>query len=287
MAASTAVDELTFQDRLDALRATKLAQTAEKQRIIGAMNHDDWALVLPPEEYREVVETISGSGVPVTDVRIKDVPIITTGPDGAFFGPKACGFNFKALMDAHPPYVDPMSALAGAYMANFFSYRTAQWDPAYNYDHLKADHLRYGIVPGIGAPQHFCQDLAIGLEIGYGGLLDKIARHRSEHPEAVDFYDGLEAVVRGIQGWIARTAAAAAEMAVAEPQPQLRRNLEELAAINAHLVEEPPRTFREACQWILWFQMAARMYNGSGSLGRLDVLLTPYMSANPPRHPVG
>ncbi|NLD44063.1 MAG: formate acetyltransferase, partial [Chloroflexi bacterium] len=27
---------------------------------------------------------------------------------------------------------------------------------------------------------------------------------------------------------------------------------------------------------ILWFQMLARMYNGSGSLGRLDVLLTPY-----------
>ncbi|MBT4500003.1 MAG: formate acetyltransferase, partial [Gemmatimonadetes bacterium] len=39
---------------------------------------------------------------------------------------------------------------------------------------------------------------------------------------------------------------------------------------------EPPKTFREACQWILWYDMAARMYNGSGSLGRLDVLLTPY-----------
>jgi formate C-acetyltransferase len=46
--------------------------------------------------------------------------------------------------------------------------------------------------------------------------------------------------------------------------------------MNERLVTEPPRTFREACQWISWYQMLARMYNGSGSLGRLDVLLTPF-----------
>ncbi len=36
-----------------------------------------------------------------------------------------------------------------------------------------------------------------------------------------------------------------------------------MAEMNEHLVTEPPRTFREACQWILWFQITARMYNGS------------------------
>jgi formate C-acetyltransferase len=49
-----------------------------------------------------------------------------------------------------------------------------------------------------------------------------------------------------------------------------------MAEINARLVVAPPRDFREACQWIAWYDMAARMYNGSGSLGRLDVLLRPY-----------
>ena len=57
------------------------------------------------------------------------------------------------------------------------------------------------------------------------------------------------------------------------PTPRLRASLQEMAEINARLVTEPPETFREACQWILWYQIAARMYNGSGSLGRLDVLL--------------
>ena len=46
--------------------------------------------------------------------------------------------------------------------------------------------------------------------------------------------------------------------------------------MNERLVAEPPRTFREACQWIGWFDMTARMYNGSGSLGRLDTLLLPF-----------
>ena len=65
-------------------------------------------------------------------------------------------------------------------------------------------------------------------------------------------------------------------MAESEPDTQLRQNLDEIAHINVRLVSDPPKTFREACQWILWFQITARMYNGSGSLGRLDVLLQPF-----------
>ena len=42
--------EWTYQERLDALRATKLEHTREEQQVIGAMNHDDWAIILPPLE---------------------------------------------------------------------------------------------------------------------------------------------------------------------------------------------------------------------------------------------
>jgi formate C-acetyltransferase len=83
-------------------------------------------------------------------------------------------------------------------------------------------------------------------------------------------------VVLGIQDWVRRHAEAAREMAAVEEAPQLRQNLLEVAEINEWLISGPPRTFREACQWILWFQITARMYNGSGSLGRLDELLLPF-----------
>lgn len=271
------VAELTYPARLDRLRATKLAQTLEKQRVLGAMDHDDHGLVLPPPDQRKLVQAISGSGMPINDCLLADFEPVPNHPSGGFFGPRAVGENFGRLLRVHPVYIDPVSSLAGAYMTNFMSYRKPHWNPDFSFERWQADIERYKLLPGIGAAQHFCQDLGIGLAQGWGGILDRIRRHAAQAgPEKADFYAGLEAIVTGEQDWIARTARAARAMAATEPHPQLRANLEELAEINAWLVDNPPRTFREACQWILWYQITARMYNGSGSLGRLDVLLEPF-----------
>jgi len=292
----------TYRERLDALRAAKQAQTREKWQLIGSMDHDDWALVLPPPDRREVVQTISGSGMPITDVKLKGYEPKPNHPSGGFFGPRAVGENFRALLDAHPPYVDPNSSLAGAYMANFMSYRKPHWNPDIEVPQRLRDlQAKYQLGAGIGAVQHFCQDLAIGLRLGWGGLLDRIhyyqamncSPRRSSHagrgtrdgaacrvPRAAcpgeEFYAGLEQVVMGMQDWVRRTAAAARKMAKAGKRRAVRKNLTEVAEINERLVTEPPRTFRDACQWMLWYQMAARMFDGSGSLGRLDTLLLPF-----------
>jgi formate C-acetyltransferase len=160
-------------------------------------------------------------------------------------------------------------------MVNFLSYRKVHWPDDVTYPHL-AELGPYRQPSGIGAMHHICQDLAIGLELGWGGLLHKVRFYRDQHsPAHAGFYTGLEHVILGIQDWILRTAEAASEMVKTEPNPQLRVNLEEMADINRRLVYQPPETFREACQWIAWYQMAARMYNGNGSIGRLDVLLHP------------
>jgi formate C-acetyltransferase len=271
------VEMLTYQERLDALRATKLEQTREKQQVVGFMNHDDWGLVLPPPESRETVQTISGSGVPITDILIKGFEAKPNHPSGGFFGPKACGANFRALLEAHPPYVDPISSLAGAYMVNFLSYRKVTWNPEFRCPHLEEDQKRYQLITGIGGAQHFCQDMTIGLQLGWGGLLEKVRQAKeTAASSSQEFLDALEDVILGMQSWIGRNADHAASLASREPNPQLRRNLQEMAEINRRLVTQPPQTFREACQWMLWYLMAARMYNGSGSLGRLDVLLLPY-----------
>jgi len=265
-----------FERRIEALRRTKEAQTQEKHRVIGSMDHDDWALILPPEERREMVETISGSGMPIKDVRLTGVTIESNHPSGGFFGPSITGRNFRSLLEAHPTYVDPMSSLAGGYMVNFGSYRDVGWNPDFNYDHLRPDQERYQLLPGIGATQHFCQDLGIGLRKGWQGILDEIRQYRDWRGDtARDFYDGLEHVVVGIQDWIRRTAEDAKLQAQTCSGAQ-RENLEAMAKINASLVTGAPQTFREACQWILWFQIISRMYNGSGSLGRLDDLLLPF-----------
>jgi len=265
-----------YRTRLEALREEKLRQTKEKIDLTGWKDHDDHGIVLPPEDRRKIVQTISSSGMPITDCLLDGYEIESNHPSGGFFGPKACGENYQRLLDVHPPYVDPNSSLAGAYMANFMSYRKPHWNPDFSFAELRPFIEKYKLLAGIGAAQHFCQDLSIGLELGWDGILKKISHYRQVNTQSQEFYDGLEAIVLGIQSWIARTAAHARTLANRADLPEARKNLVEIAEINEHIINAPPRTFREACQWILWYQMAARMYNGSGSLGRLDVLLTPY-----------
>ena len=271
-------NELSYAKRLQALCAAKSRQTQEKQRARGTMDFDDHAIILPPEELRETVQSISGSGLCFTDVTLKSFQPHSNHPNGGFYGPRACGENFRKLLDVHPVYVDPMSSLAGAYMVNFMSYRRVHWKPEFDREKLMAQHEQYQIVGAIGAVQHTCQDLAIGLELGWGGLLDKIHRYRAINPGASEFYHGLEHVVLGTQDWIRRHAEAARRMA--SEHPEMAHNLQEMADINDHLVSNPPRTFREACQWMLWNLLVTRMYNGSGSLGRMDLLLQPYYEAD-------
>ncbi|MBT6148735.1 MAG: hypothetical protein HOH74_25085, partial [Gemmatimonadetes bacterium] len=270
---------LTFDDRIAALRARKMEQTRDKQQVIGAMDYDDWAMVLPPADRRQLVQSISGSGMPINDVLLTGVELLSNHEDGSFYGPELCGANFRRLLNSHPPYVDAMSSLAGAYMTNFGSYRASGWKPEFAVpDDLAELRQRYQLVGAIGAGQHFCQDLGIGLQLGLGGLQAKIEDHRQQNtqPAQQEFYRGLTHVIAGMQEWIAAGAACARNMAMTETQPQLRQNLTEVAQINERLVTAAPVTFRQACQWILWYQTAARMYNGSGSLGRLDELLMPF-----------
>jgi formate C-acetyltransferase len=246
--------------------------------VIGAMDYDDWALVLPPPEIRKIVKNMGASGIEISDCLLSNFTPESNHPSGGFFGPVAVGRNFRRLLEAHPPYVDPMSSLAGAYMTNFFSYRRVHWNPDFSFDHLAPEQARYKIIHGIGGAQHFCQDFTIGLEIGWGGILSKIRFFRGKNTDAAAaaFYDGLEDVVLGMQDWIGRTAAAAGELALKETRPELREDLLETERINRALVTDPPATFREACQWILWHLLMSRMYDGSGSVGRLDTILLPY-----------
>ena len=266
-----------YRQRLDRLRQAKLAQTREKQQVMGHMDYDDHSLILPPPDRREVVKTISGSGMPITDCRLNGIDIRSNHPSGGFFGAQAVSENFRRLLENHPTYIDPASSLAGGYMTNFGSYRKSGWNPDIDYSDLKPAIERYKLVTGIGGSQHFCQDLQIGFDLGWGGLLAKIRQYRQINaPHGAEFYDSLENIVLGMQNWIERNAQAARQMAEVETDPRVRLNLLEMAEINQRLVTEPPATFRQACQWMLWYQSAARMYNGSGSLGRLDLLLEPY-----------
>ena len=61
----TIVTSMTYQQRMDLLRAAKAQQTQDKQQVLGAMDYDDQGQVLPPAHMTEIVELASGSGITV------------------------------------------------------------------------------------------------------------------------------------------------------------------------------------------------------------------------------
>ena len=257
---------MKYQQRIDRLREVKERQTLEKLAHNGYMDEDDYGSVLPPVEID-------------FDLEFND-PINNT-----FYGARVWGRNFRKLMEKHPVYVDPDDALAGRWMyilqrlrpfESATSAKNLEMAPVFDYEYLKPLHEKYGIMPGIGKMHHFAGDYHIGLELGYGGLLEKVRKYATIHPDQKELYDAEVDVLLGIQSWIRRTAEHIAQMIPDETDPERRANLEEMHETNAWLVENPPRNFREVCQWIAWHNMAERTYCRAGAGGQLDELLRPY-----------
>ena len=258
---------LTYEQRIDHLRAQKEEQTQEKLRRNHAyMDEDDYGSVLPPEDFHLEIEY--------------------NDPEHAtFYGAELWARNFRRLLEAHPVWVDPQDALAGRWMfilqrlrpfESAVSNHNMEMAPVFDYSDLKPLQEKYGIIPGIGKMHHFAPDYQIGLQLGWGGIQEKVAECRKNHSEAAWLYDAEEEVLLGIRSWMGRTVAHIREMEKAETDPQLRRNLQEMALANEHILTGPPQTFREACQWIAWFNMLNRTYNRAGAGTQLDVTLQPY-----------
>ncbi len=251
------IQNLTYRQRLQLIREKKLQQTRDKIARYGPMDEDDYGTVCPPADFHWEP--------------------IANHPCGSWFGAIGWAANFKSLMDVQPVYVDPLEGIAGRWMVTISHHRKVGWKPEFDFSHLKPYHALYGISSGIGADTHFTPDYRIGLQLGWAGLLSKVRQCRAAHgPDKAVFYQAEEDVILALQTWIRRTAETCRQMADTEVNPQLRENLCQLAAMNDSLVDNPPRTFREACQWIAWFNMASRTYNRDGAGGQLDELLRPY-----------
>ena len=165
-----------YDGELARLKAKKLRQTKEKIEKEGILDEDDYGRIVPREGVWR---------------------IIPNHADGSFYGFDAWTGNFCSLMDVHQVYVDPDDALAGRWCYFMSKMRPNKWNPDYPYDHLRERIERYDIIHGIGDDAHFAPDYEMGLRLGWGGLLDKIARYRAVNgtAEQQHFYDLHERAV--------------------------------------------------------------------------------------------
>ena len=276
---------LTYRDRLAAMRETKIRHTREKREQDGFRDLDDFGTVPLPEGY--FVEPVYNS------------------ENGAFYGLDGMSENFVRVFDAHPAYVDPMEMLCGRWRDMLVNYRgdihylpkwlkenerfcnivrqgthalwSKRWDEkSFPYDHLKPLQEKYNLTSGIDADAHFACDYSIGFELGFGGLLDKVRRYREINADKRDFYDAEEKVLLSIIRFIDRHIEEIDRQLLTEERPELRESLAEMKRTCEAVRLGKPKTFREVCQFVAFFNCAARVYTRDGAGFQLDTMLRPY-----------
>ena len=245
----------TFDERISRIKALKLKQTKEKIACEGLLDEDDYGRIVPPEGLWKITPN---------------------HPDGSFYGFDAWADNFCSLMNIHPTYINPDDAFAGRWMYFMSKMRPNKWNPTYDYKELRPKFLTYDIICGIGDDAHFAPDYEMGLQLGWKGLIKKVEHYKMVNPEASHFYDLHVKVIHSIQGWISRHVDTALDMMARTSDPEQKQLLSDIAETNKAVIEDAPQTFRQACQWIIWYHLASRTYNRDGAGGQIDSLLMPY-----------
>lgn len=259
-------EPMGYQDRIRILKQRKLEETRAKSKMKVYQDGDDYGSIPAPDDYK--------------------FQCIPNHENGSWYGYEGWSRNFHKLMSEHPVYIDSVDAFSCRWMYSMIWFdekspeKGLNWNPDYSYDQLKPKQELYGIVSGIGSDAHFGGDYELGLGLGWGGLLEKLRRYRGENPGHEEFYDAEELVIQGIQNWISRAIEEGERLAEQERHPVLRENLLQMAQVNRNILSGAPKTMREACQWVCWFNMASRTYNRDGAGFQLDKVLKAYYNAD-------
>ncbi|HOH42435.1 MAG TPA: pyruvate formate lyase family protein, partial [Candidatus Hydrogenedentes bacterium] len=127
---------------------------------------------------------------------------------------------------------------------------------------------------------HTCLDLAIGLKLGWSGILQKIDRNiakyeRLHNESKLSFLRGARYCYTAVIDWIGQYAALAEKMAAEASTAAEKERLEKIAATCSSLAKNAPQTYHEAVQFI---QFAVRPEEDAEAIAAYLKALTPVPS---------
>lgn len=128
---------------------------------------------------------------------------------------------------------------------------------------------------------HCCPDLSIGLELGWGGLLEKVRSWRDRHAKngnekAVEYLNASEKVVLAIIDYVQSHAEKASRLAESETDPARKESYGIVSRNCSRIAYEAPETYHQALQWIMLYMIVERMHGHGNGYGRFDQLLNPF-----------
>ena len=132
---------------------------------------------------------------------------------------------------------------------------------------------------------HTIPDFPHFLRLGTSGMIEEIRAAMAQEPNDPAKTAAWEAMILALEGittYSKNLSQQAAREAAVETDPKRKAELENLAAICAHVVEHPARTLEEAVNaiWIMFIGVHMENTNAGLSWGRLDQWLQPYFEAD-------
>ena len=249
-----------YDERIRKLREDKITEVQKKHKRYGYLIDDDLHTMTVPEGY---------SWRPVPNHE-----------NGDFYGYTGWQTNYAGMVDSFPAVVCPYSSMAGNFHRILLHFRRTSRRPEYDYSEVDPLIRKYDIQDMIGQVNHYCGDVSIGLKLGWGGILKKVrdyaALNGERDAETKEFYEAEIGFVETVIGWIRRTSEEIEAKLEQETDALLKDNLREMLRTNRHIETEPPRTLREACQFLCWYNMVGRSFNGEAAGYQLDEVLRPY-----------
>ena len=252
---------------IDELHDQKVEETRRKVARFGYTDEDDYHFLTPPEGY---------DWHPRGDT-----------PNGDFHGYDGWSENYRDMVRSFPPVVAPQNSMAGNFFRILQKFRKLRWHENWDLSPWQELIDRYCIDHGLGQMHHLCGDVRIAMQLGWGGLLQKVERYADINNETEDqraFYRAEEMFLHTCIEWMERTTDCIAEKLAAETDPLIADNLRQMLEANRRVTLEPPTTLREACQFISWYNIFGRSFNREGAGGQLDELLRPFYERDVQEH---
>ena len=191
--------------------------------------------------------------------------------------------DYAALLDMSPAEVHPLESIVGEFHWYLTDRRPRIFPDAARLEELADQAAALG---GGGFPAtHTCADLAIGMEIGWGGVharirsaLEKFERQGDE--DRCRYLRAASAVCEAVMGYIEKHAQVAADLESGETDPDLRERYAAIKQVCGNIASKPPSSFHEGVQWVWFFMMVERMDAGGNGYGRIDQYLHPLYEAD-------
>lgn len=189
--------------------------------------------------------------------------------------------DYAFLLDNSPAEIHPHESIVGEFHWEMNEIRK------YNFGDAVHELGREVRELGAGGTSHghTCLDLAIGITQGWGGILKRIDESielytRTKHPVKVEYLTGLKMVCESIIRYIKKYSTTAQKLADDTKDKEQKAIYQLIADDCAHIAENPPATYHQGVQWIMFAILTDRIVGHGNGYGRIDQYLNDLVTAD-------